>query len=99
MSGIRWYRTADMDLLAGDETAQPRSERLREMVDELPDKERFVIERCFFGGATMREAAKELGVSEKRAREIRGVAFERLRAVLEADEVGPLQSATVGEVG
>lgn len=88
-----------MDLLAGDETVVPRSEMLRGMVDDLPEQERFVIERCFFGGATMRDVAKELNVSEKRARELRGVAFERLRSLLEADEMGPLSSATVGEIG
>ena len=98
-SGIRWFRVEDMDLYASQDQPVSRSNKLREMVDALPDMERHLLERVFFGGAPMCVVAQELKVSEKRAREIRTRALGLLRGMLEADEMGPLLSATVGEVG
>ena len=93
--GIRWYRRDDMDDMAG--AGDPfRFEPLREAVDQLPDQQRHIIERTFFGGAPIQTAARELNVSNKYARELRTKALEALRtALLCDDEVGPLLSAAL----
>lgn len=96
--GIRWYRRDDMDDMAGL-GGEFRLDILREFVDGLPDKQRHIIERTFFGGAPIQTAATELKVSTKHARELRTQAFEALRsALLCSDEVGPLLSAAVDRV-
>lgn len=81
MTGIRWYRRDDMDDL--ESLTEPhRHEVLRELVDGLAPKQRHVIERTFFGGAPLLQAAAEVGVSPKHARELRAAALARLRELL-----------------
>jgi len=93
-TGIRWFRVGYMDELP---TGQPpeRSELLRELVDQLPPKERHVIERTFFGGATLTLAASELKVSSKYARLLRRRGIEQLRRLMypDAPEVGAVHAA------
>lgn len=45
--------------------------RLQEAIDALPDREKKVIELCYFGGIDTKTAAETLGISERRLREIR----------------------------
>lgn len=96
-AGIRWFRQEDMDLFPSQDEAG-RMDDLREMVDNLPPKERHIIERFFFGGATLCQIADELKVSQKHARLLRTRALERLRTeVLGGDpEVGPVPAAGLG---
>ena len=79
--GIRWHRRDDMDEL-GNQPGTFRLDILRELVDELPEKQKHIIERTFFGGAPLLEAAAELKVSPKHARELRAAAFDHLRDAL-----------------
>ena len=85
---MRWYRRDDMDEWAS-QPAVPRYDRLRELVDELPPLERHIIERTFFGSATLIEAAGEMKVNGKKAREARERGFAILAAqLLEDDDLG-----------
>jgi DNA-directed RNA polymerase specialized sigma24 family protein len=88
-----WYRRDDLDDWA---TLEPvfRSDRLRDLVDELPELERHIIERHFFGGEHIALAAREFGVSAKQAADARDRALVRLRdMVLEDHSLGPLPPA------
>jgi DNA-directed RNA polymerase specialized sigma24 family protein len=92
-----WYRRDDLDLLPQPEP-EFRSDELREHVDNLPLEEKHLVERVFFGGIPMAEAAREAGMSQPRAKELMRRAFATLRsAVLEDHTVGELQP-TVGPV-
>lgn len=93
---VRFDRYADMDVYAAE--GEPfRCDQLRELVDRLPERQKHIIERLFFGGADLLSVAAEIGISPKRARELRAEAFESLRAaVLEDDSLGPVLSAVLG---
>lgn len=79
--GLRMYRTDKLDELASPD-APFRDDRLRELVDALPKNQRTVIERTFFGVATINEVAEELNVSGKTARSLRALALESLKEAL-----------------
>jgi DNA-directed RNA polymerase specialized sigma24 family protein len=89
---MRWYRRDDMDLLPA---ADPvfRSDRLRDLVDELPDEQRYLVSRIFFGGASVTDVAAELNIKQYRAKVQLSRAFDTLReAVLQDHEMGPLRT-------
>ena len=90
---LRQYRRDDLDDWAAlDEPTQ--DEPLRVMVDSLPAVQKHIVERVYFGGATITEAAKEAGINVKQARTEEASALKALRALLrEADEVGSLSAA------
>ena len=98
-TGIRWFRVGYMDELASNDQPE-RSELLRELVDQLPPKERHVVERTFFGGATLTLAASELKVSSKYARLLRRRGIEQLRCLMypDAPAVGTVHAAGVGDI-
>lgn len=85
-----WYRRDDLDDLPAG-APEFRSERLRELVDQLPELERHIIERHFFGGEHLAEAGREVGATPKQAADARDRALARLSAaVLEDHSLGPL---------
>lgn len=90
---MRIYRRDDLD----DEEAppaEPRLERLRELVDELPPLERHCVERILFGSATKLQAGREAGVSPKAVREALNRGIARLRAaMLTEDAMGEVRAA------
>ena len=57
---------------------------VHELLDALPERERYIIERRYGldggKGATLEEIGRELGVTRERARQIQGVALRKLRA-------------------
>ena len=55
------------------------SELIRNEVEQLPDREKIVIEKYYFDGKTLQEIGDLLGVSYQRAREIRAKAERKLR--------------------
>jgi RNA polymerase sigma factor for flagellar operon FliA len=57
-------------------------EQLREVLEELPEKERIVLMLYYYVEMTMKEIGLKLGVDESRASEICSSAVVRLRAVL-----------------
>ena len=59
---MRWYRSNEPDLWAEPEPPF-RDDRLRELVDGLPLDSRWMIERVYFGGASVTVAAKEITMS------------------------------------
>lgn len=59
---------------------------VREAVQRLPERERWVIERLFWDGETLDDVAKELGVSTVRVHKLKGQALRRLREILEPSE-------------
>jgi len=60
--------------------------RLHKAIAKLPERERMIIERTYFDGATLEEVAVELGISESRVCQLRTQAVARLRAQLLGDE-------------
>lgn len=56
---------------------------LRRMVDLLPAKERHVIERVYFGGASTHAAAREINVAPHIAERLRRSGLKRLKGWLE----------------
>lgn len=74
---IRFLRVEDPDLWAAREDV-PRDERLRELVDALPEREKHMIERTFFGGATLTLASAELGLSRSTGARILREGMQRL---------------------
>lgn len=98
--GIRWERRDDMDLFAGG-SRQFRLDILRRFVDELEDeRQRYLIERTYFGGASLLQAATELDLKDKHARTLRNQALDILRdRLLQCPDLGALLSAAVDEGG
>jgi hypothetical protein len=96
---VRWYRRDDLDL-EPSQPPVPRIERVRELVDELPAAERHIVERLFFGGDTLLQAAREAGINPKRARQLLASGLGKLRAdMLEDDQMGDVLATLVGGVG
>lgn len=56
--------------------------RMTAMVDALPDTERNVVSRLFYGGASMGDVAKELGISKRQVGRIRDEALTRIGSAL-----------------
>lgn len=59
---MRWYRSAEPELWANPEPVF-RDDLVRELVDGLPSDSRWMIERVFFGGASVTEASSEIEMS------------------------------------
>lgn len=63
-----------------------RDDTLRELVDALPERQRHMVSRVFFGGAPLAWAAREIGVSPPTGRQILTEGLGVLRGALsEAD--------------
>ena len=87
---MRWYRRDDMDLLPAVD-APWRSERLRELVDSLNEPACELVSSVFFGGEPAAIAARRLGLSTARAKEVMADALQTLRtAVLNDHDMGSL---------
>jgi RNA polymerase sigma factor (sigma-70 family) len=67
------------DMLAAHEVIAA----LARTLDTLPARERQLIERCFFEGATLEQASGELGLSKSRGSRLRARALRALRAAVE----------------
>lgn len=92
---MRQYRRDDMDLepaLEGEE----RIERIRELVDELPEREQLAVSLFFFGAGapTLKSVARDMGVTEYKLKEFLNRAYAILaEALQEEDCLGPLLAA------
>ncbi len=82
---MRIYREDQVDLWE-DPPPVFRDDRLRELVDELPDKQCHMVSRVFFGGAPLKVAAAEIGVSPPTARQIMEDGIARLRDALSEED-------------
>jgi DNA-directed RNA polymerase specialized sigma24 family protein len=82
---VRIYRDDQADLW---EEPPPvfRDDRLRELVDELPEKQCHVVSRVYFGGAPLKVAAAEIGVSPPTARQLLEDALWSLRDALSQED-------------
>jgi DNA-directed RNA polymerase specialized sigma24 family protein len=89
---VRWYRRGDLDL----EPAQDppfRSERVRELVDALPEAQMLAVSLMYFGGGspTLDTVAREMGVSVHTVKSLLAKGVTALgEALQEEDGVGPL---------
>jgi RNA polymerase sigma-32 factor len=82
-------RTTSLSEVLGDDTnlleemcAGASVVELRAAVEELPERERYVIEERFFGGKLLDEVARDLGLTKERIRQIQVRALEHLRDAL-----------------
>lgn len=82
---MRIYRDNQVDLWP-DVPPVFRDDRLRELVDELPERQAFVVSRVFFGGAPLKTVAAEIGVSPPTARTILESALGALRDALQEED-------------
>ncbi|MCS7265113.1 MAG: sigma-70 family RNA polymerase sigma factor [Armatimonadetes bacterium] len=62
---------------------------VREALQKLPERERWVIERLFWDGETLDEVAKELGVSIVWVHKLKEKAIRRLREILKPSKSKP----------
>lgn len=86
---IAKYDPQVMDATMAAGSSAVHDDHLRSLVDALEGTQRFVIERIFFGGATLAQAARELGFSEPATARIRDEAFARLREWVDGDVTPP----------
>lgn len=63
--------------------------RVRGAIQGLPDDERDVVERVFYGGETQAQVARARGVTEGRISQLKSAAFKRLAGTLDGKEVTP----------
>lgn len=78
------------DLVPDEETPLPGAKLLKEeesmllgkAIDELPQREAYVISLYYYNGLTVKEISQVLGVSEPRVSQIHGKALLRLRRSL-----------------
>lgn len=90
---FRFYRRDDMDAWQSVEPPN-RDDHLRQLVDELPEDQQHLVSRIFFGGAYAADAAAEIGMEPRKAREQLRQALDTIRARLHEDHaVGPLSAA------
>lgn len=93
---FRFFRRNDLDTWASKED-DPRDDLLRELIDQLPEVQRHLISRVYFGQAHRNDAAAEAHISPRKAKEELEAGLETLRQLLlDGDiELGPLSSAAV----
>ena len=93
---FRFFRTDQLDTWASLED-KPRDDLLRELIDQLPEVQRHLISRVYFGQSKRNEAAAEAGISPKKAKEQLEEGLETLRRLLLDDdrELGGLSAAAV----
>lgn len=80
------YRFDPLTHLIEDPEPVFRDDRLRELVDELPERQAFIVSRVYFGGAPLKTAAAEIGVSPPTARQILEDALEGLREAMSQED-------------
>lgn len=82
---MRIYRSNEPELWPEPEPVF-RDDRLRELVDRLPPDSRWMVERVFFGGATVTEAAREAAVSFDMGQRALKRGLEALRGELSSED-------------
>lgn len=96
------------DALANDDEATSPEQRLeqqellgmvRAALARLPENQRAVLERHFFGGELFREIATSLGVTEARVSQLRAEALNALRAYLQTQEIAGVPDVPDGAPG
>lgn len=82
---MKILRTDQMDNRESPEDVF-RDDRLRELVDELPARQRHLVSRVFFGGDTLTQAASEINLDPLKAKVQLDKALEKLRRALQAED-------------
>lgn len=98
-TGIRQFRVADMDKEYATAEEPFRDDRLRELVDRLPESQRMLVSLTFFGQKSLAEAGKELKI--KNPAPLRDQALAQLRQWLSdgsADDGSVSQEDGVGSL-
>jgi RNA polymerase sigma factor FliA len=62
--------------------AMGTSRELRELVDQLPERERTIVSMHYFDGVLLKDIGKTLGVSEPRISQLHSRAISRLREMI-----------------
>lgn len=78
---MRIYRVDDMDLREAQDPAEQDVE-LRRLVDWLPDAQRHLVSRTYFGGCFLSQAAREIGLPKRMARNQRDAGLAQLHVWL-----------------
>lgn len=82
---MRILRTDQMDNREAPE--EPfRDDRLRELVDALPARQRHLVSRVYFGGDTLTQAAAEIKLETPKAKALLTEALEKLRRALQTED-------------
>lgn len=89
---MRAFRRGDMDLEPSQDQ-EPRIERIRELVDALPEREQLAVSLLYFGAGspTLDSVAEDMGVSVYKLKRYLSDGLEKLRTALqEEDGLGAL---------
>lgn len=98
---MRWFRRSDLDLEPEAER-EGRTERIRELVDELPEKPQLAVSLMFFGGGspTLESVAADMGETEYKVKRYLNEAFNLIAEALQAEDgLGPVLAADGPRVG
>jgi DNA-directed RNA polymerase specialized sigma24 family protein len=87
---MRWYKSDTLDLLPC-EPPPFRSDKLREHVDSLPQPERTIVSRHYFGQEPLRGVALEIGLTEAETKRCLNNALAILQARVIADHKAMLK--------
>lgn len=95
------------DQLTGDDAETPETEleqnellgMMRTAMAHLPEVQREVLHRHYFGGELFRDIAATLGVTEARVSQLRAEALNALRAFMESQAVEGLPAVPEGAPG
>lgn len=68
--------------------AKETLEAVAESVEQLPERERYIVSRYYFRDAKFKDIGKELGVSEPRISQLHSRAVERMRSTIRRGAVG-----------
>ena len=82
---MRFYRDDRPDLWEEPEP-EFRDDRLRELVDGLPRRQRHLVSRVYFGGVPLKQAAEEIRLSPKDAKRQMEIGLGRLQRALREED-------------
>lgn len=84
-SYVRDHNDSVAYMLAHDESEDERLETIRKVIDDMPQKTRFVLDKCYMEGCKYVEVAEMMGISRDGVRKHITKALQLLRAAFVND--------------
>lgn len=83
---MRFYRFDPLTHIYEEPEPEFRDDKIRELVDMLPKKQRHMVSRVFFGGEHVKTAAAEIKVSAPTGRQLLENGLERMRRAMSEED-------------